>query len=339
MSLNEWLEITTQQNISNMAETFSLPITKFLYPRPGDSFQIRIIGSLHPYYRSYINPNHLWASYTNYYQFKQCLNGNVDSILSLAKNLIEKSQYLSKKYEIDIPKKSITCKSWKLSIWSTTSVPPVNNRHVNGNNAEELSDEERINFLQSCLNKNKMGIWSPCIVANAYIRNGNRLKGSIQPTVITKSMFSNLIREYTNNQDLLKNVSISSISGINAYDLLLYRDLNSGYKAPLLLKILQLPNVLTYDEISNIMRQKLINIDVFSKKTNKQSLESFSGFIYKPFKSIKDAAETLNILQDVENLEKEDQYDAAEKELCNIPLDLSTEVCFENGPISSIELI
>lgn len=326
-SLNEWLEINIPQAIGSVTEVFNYNIMKFLYPRPGEIFHIRLIGRLYPYYRAYINPNHMWHKFTKQFQLKECMMGNIDAVLTLAETIIKKSDYLSETFETNWSNKSINYKNDKSTIkWDTSS--------------NEKIDTDRISFLQSCMSSR--GIWYPCVIANAYVKSGSRHVGVLQPFAMTKSMFSGLQSEQTEQTEQNESTSINimsslNISGINACDLIFCKDLSSDNMYPTL-KIQATPNILTYDEISNIIKQKLINIEAFVKNQNIRVLELFSGFVYRPCKELRDASETLKILQQVEDLDKNEHYEVAEKELCNMPIELSNENLFKNGPISSLDI-
>jgi len=321
---NEWLEISTSQTLDDIADTFNYRMMKVLYPSMGEGFHIRLIGSLHPYYRSYVNPNYRWYEFTKNDEFKQCLLGNVDIILSVIENLIKKSKYLAERYSVDWVNKSV---DYIYNIFDHQS-----QIYMVVEDANMKLDSEKIAFLQSCMGSSqKSSIWSPCIIANAYVRSGQRYVGSLRPVVISRSMFQTMLEAQSSSP-----IANSNISGINAYDLKLCRE--NGNKSPLL-KIIASPNTLTYNEIVAITRQKLINIPEFAKSNNKQVLEAFGGFIYRPHKGIRDASETLKVLQQAEALDQNEQYEIAEKELCNMPMELVSENLFENGPISSLDIV
>ena len=192
-------------------------------------------------------------------------------------------------------------------------------------------DDERISFIQRCRGN---GMWSPCVITNAYIRSGTRCVNTLQPIVITKSMFHSISGNTHGENGPIQGTLESNISGINACDLMLRRENSSSP----IIKIISVSNTLTSDDISNIVRQKLIDIGTTVKNSNKQSLEEFGGFVYRPHKGIRDVSETLKILQKLEELEENEQYEVAEKELCNLPVDLCNEDIFENGPISGLEI-
>lgn len=331
LSSNEWLEITTTKTMSDMAEPFASPVKKFLYPSPGEAFCIRLLGKLYPYYRSYINPRFSWIGVTTPEQLKKAMSGDTNSALSIVKSIIDKSKEMGERYKIN---------------WEDKKIEHIMMRFYKTPPSESVKiDLERMTFLQSCLdsktNSCHRALWSPCVICNAYVRNGNRFKGSFQPVVITKSMFMNMAKSQveSNGMSAVQDMTSSNISGIHAFDLALYRESSQGYKSPLLLKIYKAPNTLTYDEVATIIKQKLIHIESFIKFSNKEMFDAMNGFVYKPYKSLRDATETLKVLQEIEGIDVNEEYEAAEKELCNISPELANENAFENGPISGIEIV
>lgn len=336
LTSNEWMEITTHHTLYDLAQPFVSPTTKFLYPKKGEAFSLRLVGPLMPFYRMYINPSHMWSYYCSTEDLKKCIRGNEDVILAVAETLVGKIKYLSDVYWVDKDNKTIMTK-------------PINFGDIkcspNGFSVklpENKIAEDRISFLRKCLeaSRSPAALWTTCIIANAYIREGTRQKHSIQPLVITKSMFFNMIRAYAQIKNIADS-SVNSISGINAFDLVLLRGvwIENAQRAPVILKILNEPNTLTYDEISHIIKQKLLNINTFVQMNNKQAIEACAGFIYRPFKSDKDIFETMKMLQGMEKEDQEEQYETTEKEICNIPDELVNENIYENGPISDIELV
>lgn len=330
ISSNEWMEITTHQTPLSMAESFISPTRKFLYPKIGEDFNIRLIGRLIPYYRSYINPQHTWNRYATVEQMKQCLKGNIDVILDIAQKLINTSKDLANTYEVDRNTKSIHYKLTTLT-WKNEPKNPI-----------EQQDSEKMSFLISCVDavQHQAAIWSTCIIANAYVKAGNRFSNTIQPLVITKTMFFDMVKMYSAVKQVVDLASYS-ISGINAFDLSLYRNTSgqAGGKNPVAIRISHAPNVLSQSELFSIVHQKLLNIDAFVKANNRETIESFGGFVYRPHKGTRDMADTLRILQDMETAEKDEQYVAVEKELCNIPQELASENSYESGPIGGIEIV
>ena len=77
LTSNEWLEISTSKTAFDMLESFGFRSSKFLYPRNGESFCLRLIGPLSPHYRSYINPNGRWNEFLTGGQ----INGEFESSL------------------------------------------------------------------------------------------------------------------------------------------------------------------------------------------------------------------------------------------------------------------
>lgn len=330
ISSNEWLEITTTNTIGDAATIFCSPIAKFLYPKIGETFQIRFLGRLHSYYRTYINPNLTWFQYSSPKELKQCLLGEISVILDVAARVIEKSPYLQNTYEVNRAKQEI---SYKYNAIGLVPLSP-----------EKNNDSEKINFLQSCLavpgSVSNPAIWSPCIISNVFIRSGPKHKGTLQPFVLTKTLFYHM---FESTQPLAKKpigLPASNLSGINAYDLTLYRDPKptSNGRSPLALKVINTPNLLTYDELAKVTSQKLISIEAFVKTQNRVSLEGSSGFVYRPYESTKDIDATQKLIEEMEMMDKNEQYEVVEQDLCNIPTDLSSESSFENGPISGIEI-
>lgn len=311
-----------------MIEPFISPIKKFIYPKIGEEFTIRLMGALHPYYRMYLNPNQRWYEITDAKQMKKCILGDIEATLDIAQSLLSKSPTLAKDYEIDRVKKSIVPVPTKIMVWHKPD--PYN-----------ASDNDRISFLRSFLDGNMASIWSTCIITNAYVKEGVRYKRTLQPLVITKSMFFNMVSSHVPLKGA-QELGATSLSGINAYDLILAREkkaYSDDYKIPVVLRTLDAPCLLTHDELSSIVKQKLLDIDAFVKFNNNQVIDALGGFIYRPYKGMKDAIATLKILQDMEDMEQDEQYAVTEKELCNIPPELANESAFENGPISGLEIV
>lgn len=319
---NEWLEITTISDISEIDISGILsPLTlKFLYPINEELFTIRLLGKLCPYYRSYINPKDQLYNKITTSELKKCLSGDANTILSVAKRIIENSQYLKEFYKVELDKNKI-----------------IHTFDFNRKTTElERIEENGINFLERCIENKSM--WSPCIISNAYIRNGTRLLNSLQPIVITRTMFTFFLDNAVSDGFISKDSKNFNISGICAYDLYFYKNLqDTSSSSKLFLKIVNAPNVLTYSDIAFITKHKLINIESFVKSHNKQSVDAYNGFIYKPHKSLRDVSETLKIVKEFSKTEKDEEYESAEKELCNISPEL-TNYTFESGPIESVEI-
>jgi hypothetical protein len=87
------------------------------------------------------------------------------------------------------------------------------------------------------------------------------------------------------------------------------------------------------------MKLRLINIPAFVKSNNEQSISNLCGYVHRPFTGMRDAVETLNILMEAKTIDENEQYEAVENDLCNIPQNLVNEKLYEDGPISSIEIV